>query len=1470
MISRGAKEPNTQQQHKSWLSRLYHWLRQESLRKTVVIAILVVSLVPVVLVGAISYFRTRTQIQSLVATQLFQIANSSARQLDEFAQTRRDVLKQLSGDPAFLVTLKTSLDPNAQLSEQSTAALNLRAQLFNQAQGIGSSEPVFSQLFVLDETARLVASSDSQFVHDNFIPAQVTHLAVKPLINTTTSTSVYNPFTTTRNGLVMLISQTFKLEGSDLQYTIIGVSPTLLYSRALQQATAFLPGARALFVDADGKVMEPGKDIALAILPPNNSFTRAVKPVIQNANTPQPITFDSYDGETVLGYVQSIPAHNLSLVLQVPTRQLYGQVPLMDGSSLIMLSIMLVVLGLIAYFGTSQLVNPLLHLSDVAKRYADKNFVARANVNRKDEIGLLAGSMNKMAEELSALYADLEGQVEQRTAQLRAASEVARIATSSTRLAETLSKTVNLVNERFNLYYTAIYLTDETRHYLSLQSSSHPDASEKLKVNRRILISPSTLVGKVAATNQPHEIVDVLEANNYQSEDTLPNTRAKAAVPIAVGSVVLGVLEAHSSQPHGIDSDLLFVLQTVANQVASAIQNIRLLETTQVDLDETNLLYRITRQVTAAANEQDAVDIIIESLALLPHVSALLTLANEQLNITALYDPRTHKLERGLTTVNIPAQKMVGTLAQGNPIFVTDITLPSEFEPVLSFFQRRGCQSAAILPCMQAGKPTRIMVIGYLEGQSTSQASLQPFTNLADVIGVSLEKFRVLHSLQARLTELQLLATFSKATSAEISLSQLFVVLHQLVVETIGSNLGFIIASYNQSREMIEFPFAYEDQQILDLDPLPLGNGLTSYVIQHRQPLLLTRDTEARAQELGARIIGKAAKSWLGVPLMVGGQLTGALIIQDQNNEDRFSEDDLNLMLTLAPQIATAIRNTQLLEEMQGALKDYQQDRLFLNTWLSNTPDKITIKDINGTYIYASQSVGDQFDTVARNLIDKSDFDILPQETASRIYEMDRTVIDAGTARYGDIEQIGVDGAPMWELVSRIPIRDTAASVIGLMSIRRNVTDMKQAETFAREQAEAVRTTAEIARDAAGILDLDELLNKSVNLIRDRFNFYHASVFLLDPLGEYALLRESTGDAGRQMKLNRHRLAVGSKSIVGQATAKAEPVIIPDVTRDSTHFPNPLLPETRAEMAIPLIFGGKVLGALDVQSTQPNIFTSEDREILSILADQLAATIHNAELFSAAQGMLVKHKLLHQINVAATTASNVEESLERVASGLLVAQVANRIAIFLLNRADELVLATAAGYEKDQRPELRLAIGRGIVGASVQERRPIRVDNVLNDPRYLPVSDLTRSELALPIIFGDEMIGALNLESDEAAEFDENDQDIMAALANNLGAVVSNWRLVDKIQSQVDRQKLLFEATSKIRRSVDISTILQTSIQEIGHTMGVQRAQIRLVAPQDAAPSPVEPQSTGHNGHNGNNGHNGQQKPTQPSTGKAE
>ncbi len=1431
----------------SWLRRFLRFFRQDSLRKTLVIAIVLVSLIPVILVGSVSYYRTRAQIQRLVANQLYQITNNSSAQLEEFAQSRAATLESLTANEAFLVNLSTSLDPEVPLVESSTATMTLRTQLITTAQGTAASEPVFSQLFVVNEGGNVVAASDSQFINDNFgVGGRVTHAALRPLVNTTQSKPVFNPFRSTGNGLTLLSSRVFSAPDG-ARYTVIGVSSTLLYSRALNQSAAFLPGARAFYMNAGGDVISAGTDTPLQILPRFEPFFAAVNPVITGQQTVQPITFTSYDNQPVIAYVRIIPAQDLALILQVPTASLYGQVPLLDSFSMYMLGFLLVALAGLSFIGASQVVNPLLHLSDVARKYAEGKFEQRAFVNRKDEIGLLAESMNKMASELNSQYANLERQVEQRTSQLRAASEVAQIATSTFQLDEILSRTANLLNERFGLYCTSIYLVDETRRFLVLRESDLSSGQKVKRPNDRLPINSSTLPGWVAERNAAREVPDVEAEPLYQPEAPLPLTRSLAALPISTGSEILGVLEVRSDQPAGIGADLLNVLQTVANQVAGAIQNSRLLQAAQVDLEETSLLNRITRQVSAAATEQEALDSIIDNLPKIQHASALFSLDGDTLHIVALYDPRSRKLERGLNTIDIPARRVIPALSKGEPVFLEDITRPTEFENILSFFLRRSCHSVIILPCMQAGKPVKVLVVGFPEGHKVSQATLQPFINLADVISAGLDKYNLLTTLQQRLTELQVLANFSQATSAETNPQELFRTLHQLVSETMGSDLGFVLALYRPQREMIEFPYAFEDQQLLQLDPMPVGNGLTSYIIQNKKPLLITRDTESRAAELGARIVGQPARSWMGVPLIVGGVLIGALILQDQENEGRFTQDDLNLMMTIAPQVATSLRNAQLLDEMHSALAVYEQERLMLSTWLDNTPDSIIVKDEHGTYLRVSTSAARLFNQRPETLVGKSDFDLYPQEIASQIYSGDRMVVESGEPRIGDVEKIDLGGEANWQLVSRIPVRSSDGSIIGVMAIRRNITDLKLAEAYALKREEQIRITAEIARDSAGILDLDELLDKAVNMVRDRFGFYHASVFLLDPLGEYAVLRESTGEAGRQMKANRHRLAVGSRSIVGQATAHAEAVIVPDVTHDPTHFPNPLLPETRAELAIPLIYAGQVIGALDVQSTQVGAFHPNDIEILGILADQIATAIHNAGLYTAAQEMLGKHKLLHQINVAATSADSLDEALAKVASGLSIAQVADHIGIFLLNGRNELELAAAAGYQGGKPPSLRLALGQGLIGAAAQDRRPIRVDNVLNDPRYIQADERTRSALALPIIFGENLIGALNLESDQPAAFDENDVDIMATLANNLGAVLTNWKLVEQVRRQVDRQKTLFETTSRIRRSVDIATILQTSVAEIGRTVGAQRARITLTGPQLQPEEPSAPANG--NGH---------------------
>jgi GAF domain-containing protein len=474
-------------------------------------------------------------------------------------------------------------------------------------------------------------------------------------------------------------------------------------------------------------------------------------------------------------------------------------------------------------------------------------------------------------------------------------------------------------------------------------------------------------------------------------------------------------------------------------------------------------------------------------------------------------------------------------------------------------------------------------------------------------------------------------------------------------------------------------------------------------VIHSRQPLMLVENAEQRARELGAKVVGKPSKSWLGVPLITGGNVIGIMTVHDVENEGRFDENDLRLMTTLSGQIAGIIKNTVLLREEQ-------------------------------------------------------------------------------------------------------------------------------------KRAVQLQTTAEIARDISGTFELEALLSRAVNLIRDRFDFYHASVFLLDSSEEFAVVRESTGEAGRQMKAEEHRLAIGSKSIIGAVTETRQPLIVNDVTADPTHRFNPLLPDTRAELGIPMLVGERLIGALDVQSHRPYAFSNDDVEILRILADLLAVAVTNAELFSETQNHLAQHRLIHHVTTVAASSTSLLESLSSAVQGLRVT-LGDRVSILLLDaNAQMLQVQAAAGYNDDILG-MNISVGEGITGWAAANREALLINDVLKDTRYIAGSESVRSEIAVPLVYRGELLGVLNVESDEVNAFDQHDQDILGTLAGSLGAIIVNARLIE-------RQRQLFEVTTKIRRSANMESILETTAQELSRTLRTRRARVEVGGQETVATLPrVEPEN---------------------------
>lgn len=166
------------------------------------------------------------------------------------------------------------------------------------------------------------------------------------------------------------------------------------------------------------------------------------------------------------------------------------------------------------------------------------------------------------------------------------------------------------------------------------------------------------------------------------------------------------------------------------------------------------------------------------------------------------------------------------------------------------------------------------------------------------------------------------------------------------------------------------------------------------------------------------------------------------------------------------------------------------------------------------------------------------------------------------------------------------------------------------------------RAVLEVSQDSSAIHDPEELIESVVNLISDRFGFYYAAIFLTNPTGDRAELHSATGEAGRLLKENKHSLPVSGRNMVGTAITTRQPRVALDTDAEAVRFANPLLPYTRSEIAVPLIMGDRVLGALDVQSTSPNAFGPAEIDTLQGMASQVAIAFENARLFQEARQSL--------------------------------------------------------------------------------------------------------------------------------------------------------------------------------------------------------------------------------------------------------
>jgi PAS domain S-box-containing protein len=472
-------------------------------------------------------------------------------------------------------------------------------------------------------------------------------------------------------------------------------------------------------------------------------------------------------------------------------------------------------------------------------------------------------------------------------------------------------------------------------------------------------------------------------------------------------------------------------------------------------------------------------------------------------------------------------------------------------------------------------------------------------------------------SLQKRSQEVALTIQIAQEIASASNLSDLY----KRVVNQIQEQFKHYhvqLLRYDPFLDTVALIYGYGEtgQRMLELNhSMPLGVGLIGAAAATGQTTYrgdVVHDPDWRPNPLLTK-----TRSEIAVPIKLQNEVLGVLDVQSDRLH-AFSEEDQLLLQGLCGQIAVAIESTQLREEMNARMDELTTLQRYMSRegWASYRMEK------------ESAVTGYQFDHQGvAALVDELKLEPQGQNGGARPLE---TAVLESQSTFNSIEtpltvlggevigKLGVqtgDNDPLTDEDLEF-IRSISVQVAEALEAARLFEQTQDALGEQERLSTQLETVAQVSTAASTVLEVDALLQAVVDLTKASFHLYHAHIYLMDPHTRHLILRAGADQVGRLMTLEGRTIRLTDESIVARAARQKDGVVENDVRKIVDFLPNPLLPHTRAELAVPLIVGDKVIGVLDLQADQTNFFTEEDVNIHRTLASQIAVAVQNASLFA--------------------------------------------------------------------------------------------------------------------------------------------------------------------------------------------------------------------------------------------------------------
>lgn len=375
----------------------------------------------------------------------------------------------------------------------------------------------------------------------------------------------------------------------------------------------------------------------------------------------------------------------------------------------------------------------------------------------------------------------------------------------------------------------------------------------------------------------------------------------------------------------------------------------------------------------------------------------------------------------------------------------------------------------------------------------------------------------------------------------------------------------------------------------------------------------------------------------------------------------------------------------------------------------------------------------------------------------------------------------------------------TGVALAAVSAISRYATgSIRRTAQVADRNARLLGATARIGELTSSILKRQEMFERSVDFIKNELGYYHVQVFLVRD--NTAELVASTGGVGQKLLEEKHRLAVGSNSVIGQATQYGRPILVRDTSSDPTHRFNPLLPFTRSELGVPILDGEDVIGAVDLQSATADDFQDQDIQALQTISNLLGAALRNARLFEQQERTVEEQQRLYLESEAnLREIRRLNRQLTRIGWEEYVTQSARTTGVTL--RDDELI------------PNSDWT--QNLIAASTSGQPIIQTAN--GKPGVL----------AVPVRLRGEIIGAIEVETGDDMPQQEA-LEMVEAVAQRLATSLDNARLFEEAQAATVQEQRVNTIVARYQSAASVDDLLQVTLKELGEALGAQRGAIRL------------------------------------------